>query len=219
MMDFDLTYILQMIAISAIPVLFAITLHEVAHGWVAYKFGDSTAASLGRLSINPLKHIDLIGTVLVPIVMILTIHVAFGWARPVPVDWRNLRNPRRDMVYVAAAGPVANLLMALFWGIVLKLASLLFGSAQFAQPLLYMAEIGVTINVALFSLNLLPIPPLDGGRIAVGLLPPGLAQPLARIEPYGFFVLVALLLSGLLSWGLWPVVKKIAGIILMLTGN
>ena len=219
MSELDLSSILQIVAISAIPVLFAIALHEVAHGWVANYFGDNTAASLGRLSVNPFKHIDPIGTVLVPIVMIATVGVAFGWAKPVPVDWRNLRNPRRDMVYVAAAGPAANLLMALFWGLMLKLASLLLGGSQFAQPLILMAQIGIMINLVLFTLNLIPIPPLDGGRIAVGLLPPNLAQPLARVEPFGFFILIALLVSGLLHWGLMPIVEKLTGFILFMTGS
>ena len=218
MQNLDINTIIQLIAVSAIPVLFAIALHEVAHGWVANKLGDPTAANLGRLSINPLKHIDPIGTVIVPILLIITVGFAFGWAKPVPVDWRNLHNPKRDMIYVAAAGPLANLLMALFWGLIFKLATL-FSAIQFiAVPMALMAQVGVMINTVLFVFNLFPIPPLDGGRVAVGLLPNNLATPLARIEPFGFFILIALMLSGLLWKIIGPVVDVVSSIIYLLTG-
>ena len=181
------------IVFAAIPIIFAIVLHEVAHGWVASKFGDNTAKQLGRLSLNPFKHIDPIGTVLVPVLMIMFMGFGFGWAKPVPVDFRNLRRPKHDMVYVAAAGPAANLLMLIFWGIVGKIAVSL-GSGSLAAVLFLMASYGIGINLVLMLLNLIPLPPLDGGRIAVGLLPTHLAAPLARLEAYGLFIIVGILL-------------------------
>jgi Zn-dependent protease len=203
----DLTQI-QKIAIFALPVIFAITLHEAAHGYAALKFGDTTAKMLGRITLNPLKHIDPIGTILVPALALMVGGILFGWAKPVPVSFNNLRHPKRDMMWVAAAGPAANLAMALFWAAVIKLAHLLPMSA-YSQPLILMGAAGITINAILAALNLVPIPPLDGGRIAVSLLPRNLARPLARVEPYGLFILVALLFTGILGTLIGPVYNLI----------
>ncbi|MCX7109553.1 MAG: site-2 protease family protein [Proteobacteria bacterium] len=189
--------IVQKIAVWALPVLFAITLHEVAHGWVAKLLGDRTAEQQGRLSLNPLDHIDPIGTLLVPGLMLLTTGMIFGWAKPVPVDFGRLRNPRKDMVWVALAGPAANLLMAIFWALTIRLAILLH-SEYISQPLGLMGQAGIMINVVLMVLNLLPLPPLDGGRIALGLLPPRLAYKYSKIEPWGMPILLVLMVTNLL---------------------
>jgi len=192
--------LVQNLAVWALPVLFAITLHEVAHGWAARALGDSTAAMMGRLSLNPIKHIDPVGTLLMPLLfLLLPGGFMFGWAKPVPVSARNLRHPRRDMALVAAAGPLANLAMALGWGLLLRLAL-----AQGAEEGLWlgirmMATAGIFINLVLMALNLLPLPPLDGGRVLAGLLPASLSARLDRIEPYGFIIIVVLLVSGLLG--------------------
>ncbi|TSA20787.1 MAG: site-2 protease family protein [Betaproteobacteria bacterium] len=208
----DITLI-QKIAIYALPVIFAITVHEAAHGYAALKFGDTTAQQQGRITLNPLKHIDPIGTLLVPALALFLGGILFGWAKPVPVDFRRLRNPRQDMVWVAAAGPGANLLMAVFWVLILKFA-ISVDLGAYNLPLRMMAEGGILINAVLMVLNLLPLPPLDGGRIAVGLLPDALAMPLARIEPYGFFILIGLMLTGVLSLILNP---GIAGVMNLLS--
>lgn len=209
----------QTIVIAVLPVLFAITVHEVAHGWVAKQLGDPTADQLGRLTLNPLKHIDPIGTILVPLVMIVTLGVAIGWAKPVPVNWQNLHHPKRDMAIVAAAGPAANLMMTLFWAIIIKIMFFFPGAASgFAQPLIYMAQIGILINVLLMVFNLLPIPPLDGGRVAVGLLPNPWSVYLSRIEPYGFFILVGLMLSGVLWFIIRPLQNFVYQILQFLIG-
>ena len=205
---------LQLLSVAVLPLLFAITLHEVAHGWMAKQFGDHTAELMGRLSINPLKHIDPVGTVIVPALMLVLVGFIIGWAKPVPVDFRNLRNPRRDMAIVAAAGPLANLLMALFWALVMKLSLGLHASFPWAAvPLAYMGAIGIWLNLILMVLNLLPIPPLDGGRVLVGLLPPRPAAMLARVEPYGFFILLGLVALGLLGKILMPLTLLVAGAI------
>jgi Zn-dependent protease len=199
-MDFSL---IETIALYAVPVVFAITLHEAAHGYIARIFGDHTAYMLGRVTLNPIKHIDPVGTVLVPLALLLLSKIAggggflFGWAKPVPVNFGNLRQPKRDMLWVAAAGPAANLLMAIAWAILLRLSGP--GGFFFSDGMDLMASVGVRINVLLMVLNLLPIPPLDGGRIAVSLLPNPLAAGFARIEPYGFMIVIILLASGMLN--------------------
>lgn len=210
----------QVIVVSILPILFAITLHEVAHGWVAKRFGDPTAQRLGRLTLNPFKHIDPVGTVLIPaLLLLLKAGFLFGWAKPVPVTWENLRHPKRDMVFVAIAGPAANLLMAFFWGVVAKLATMLPVSADAAAvPLQLMGEIGITINVLLMVFNLLPLPPLDGGRVAVGLLPGPLAWQLSRVEPYGFFILLGLMAFGVLWFIIQPVTNFMTGLVHMVVG-
>ncbi len=190
-----------------LPVLFAITVHEAAHGWMAMKYGDKTALMLGRVTLNPLKHIDPMGTVLVPLVTFLLSGFLFGWAKPVPVTARNLNNPRRDMAYVALAGPGANLLMAVGWTVIIKIGVMLMPHWQWVGlPLVYMGGAGVLINTLLMVLNLMPILPLDGGRILNALLPPRLAYQFSRLEPFGMFVIIGLLLSGVLGKVLWPLV-------------
>ncbi len=208
-MEFNLV---QKIAIFALPVIFAITLHEAAHGYVARYFGDNTAYVLGRVSLNPLRHIDPVGTVLVPLLILVTSNllgaggILFGWAKPVPVDFSGLHHPKRDMLWVAAAGPFANLMMALLWALALKFA-LIAPQSAFTLPLSLMAEAGITVNLVLMLLNLLPILPLDGGRIAVSLLPNRLAYSFSRLEPYGFPILLALLFTNLLGDILNPMVR------------
>ncbi len=200
-MEFNLV---QTLAIYALPVIFAITLHEAAHGYVARHFGDNTAYVLGRVSLNPVRHIDLVGTILVPLLILVTSKllgsggILFGWAKPVPVDFSALRHPKRDMLWVAAAGPLANLLMAMLWALVLKIA-LITALNAFTLPLSLMAEAGITVNLVLMVLNLLPILPLDGGRIAVSLLPNRLAYRFSRLEPYGFPILLLLLFTNKLG--------------------
>lgn len=208
--------IIQKIAIWAIPVLFAITLHEVAHGWVASKFGDQTARLAGRLTINPIKHIDLMGTVIIPLVMLVFGGFIFGWAKPVPVDARNMRNPRYNMVFVALAGPVSNLLMAILWAGVAKIG--LNVNAWLGVPLIYMGQAGMMINIVLGVLNCLPIPPLDGGRALANLLPGQWGWKLQRMESYGFLIVVILLLSGVLSYIIEPVISTLMRWLTMLFG-
>lgn len=192
--------LLQRVAVWAIPVLFAITVHEVAHGFVALRLGDPTAKMLGRLSLNPIKHIDPLGTVVLPLVMLLLGGFIFGWAKPVPVTWENLRNPKRDMALVAAAGPLTNLLMALFWALLMRLSIGLGPEPGSALVfLLYVSAAGIQINVILAVLNMLPLPPLDGGRVAVGLLPGPLSWQLSRLEPFGFIIILALLATQMLN--------------------
>lgn len=207
---------LQVLAVAAIPVLFAITLHEVAHGWVARYFGDRTAEMLGRLTINPLKHIDPIGTVIVPALALMTTGFLFGWAKPVPVATRNLRDPRRHMMLVAAAGPSANILMALFWAFFIKVAMLSGLEGMTAQFFLTMGQIGVFINVILAVFNMLPIPPLDGGRVLSGLLSPRASTKLDALEPYGLIIVLAFIF---LAWGyLRPVIAAVTGFIMSIAG-
>lgn len=202
--------IVQVIAIYALPVVFAITLHEAAHGYVAKYFGDTTAYSMGRVSLNPIRHIDPVGTVILPLVLLAVSKLVgggfiFGWAKPVPVNFANLRRPKADMLWVAAAGPAANLVMAIFWVLMVKLAfTQVLG--DFSLPLALMGAAGVLVNAILMVLNLLPIPPLDGGRIVVSLLPHRQAYQFSRIEPYGLFIIIGLMLLKVLDYVLWPMV-------------
>jgi len=197
----DFSQIIQGISVYGIPVLFAITVHEAAHGYAARYFGDPTAELMGRITLNPLKHIDLIGTIMVPLGLYLATAGAFmfGYAKPVPVDFGNLRNPKSDMIWVALAGPAVNLIQALGWGILFYLFSSAPNESQFIEQV---CKAGILVNVVMFVFNLFPLPPMDGGRILVGLLPMGAARAVARIEPYGFFIVLALLLAGIIS-ALW----------------
>ncbi|MDO9009179.1 MAG: site-2 protease family protein [Thiobacillus sp.] len=214
--------LIQKVAVFALPVIFAITLHEAAHGYVARFFGDMTAAMQGRITANPLKHIDLVGTLLVPLAILLTSKllgggaILFGWAKPVPVNFSNLRRPKQDMLWVAAAGPGMNFVMAVFWALMIQLGHALGNS--FSTPLMLMGAAGVFINVILMALNLIPLPPLDGGRIAVSLLPMKQAISFSKIEPYGFFILLGLLFSGILGIIMWPLISLLIGFTALVTG-
>lgn len=214
----DINAIVQTIAILALPLVFAITLHEAAHGYVARHFGDPTAWQQGRISLNPLRHIDPVGTILIPLSILLFSggSFLFGYAKPVPVDFNRLRKPKQDMFWVAAAGPGANLLMACLWALAFKLSWLL--PQFFSTPLARMAEMGIQINCVLMVLNLLPLPPLDGGRIAVSLLPHSLAWKFARLEPWGFPILLVLLFTGILGAIMNPLVNTSAGLIALIFG-
>ncbi|MDD5275992.1 MAG: site-2 protease family protein [Methylovulum sp.] len=191
--------LIQRIVVWILPVVFAITVHEVAHGWVAKKYGDNTASMLGRLTLNPIKHIDLFGTIILPGLLLMTgTGIIFGWAKPVPVDGRNFKKPLHDMAIVALAGPVANFLMALAWALLARVG-VTIGIEAISLPLIYMGIAGISINLVLALINLLPIPPLDGSRILTGLLPPRLAWKYNQLERYGFIILVVLLYSGFLN--------------------
>lgn len=188
--------LLQKISVYALPVIFAITVHEAAHGYVARYFGDYTADKLGRISLNPLRHIDPLGTILVPLLSLALGGILFGWAKPVPVNFSRLRHPKTNMLWVALAGPAANFGMALLWALLLLMTPV---SERFSLPFSLMSQAGITINLVLMILNLLPLLPLDGGRIALSLLPSRYATLFARSERYGFFILLLLLMSGVLG--------------------
>ena len=187
------------IALFAPPVLLAITLHEVAHGWAARYLGDPTAASLGRLSLNPIKHIDPVGTILVPSILFVLGGFLFGWAKPVPVNMQKLNDPKRDMALVAAAGPASNFVMAFIWAIAIKVGFMM-ESDLVRMILVEMGKVGLVINLILMVLNLIPIPPLDGGRVLAGVLPDKSSMVLAKIEPYGMFIIFGLLAMGVLGF-------------------
>lgn len=210
---------MQRFAVWVIPVLFAITVHETAHGWMALRFGDPTAKMLGRLTLNPIKHIDPVGTVLVPGVLLLLGGFLFGWAKPVPITAQNMRNPRRDMAWVAAAGPLSNLLMATFWALVVRLGVSL-GSTQDSWLifLLYVGVAGIFVNAVLMVLNLFPLPPLDGSRVVSSLLPRRLSWQYDRIEPFGFPILVVLLFTGILGKILWPLITLLLTVLVPVAG-
>jgi len=207
----DVNSLVQTVAIYALPVLFAITLHEAAHGYVARHFGDMTAHAQGRVSLNPIRHIDLVGTILVPgLILFLTKQLIgggllFGWAKPVPVNYSALRKPRQHMALVAAAGPTANLVMALIWALLLKV-SIVIPGGRFAEPLELMSQAGIMVNLIFMFLNLLPILPLDGGRIVASLLPTRAAWRYSKLEPFGLPLLVLLLVTNVLSFVLGPLV-------------
>ena len=210
--------IIYAITIAALPVLLAITLHEVAHGWVALKLGDHTARLQGRLSLNPLRHVDPIGTVILPLLMLIFVDFMFGWAKPVPVDPANFKKPREHMAIVALAGPMSNFIMAAGWMLMLTLAVHVLNESWIGYPLSLMAQAGVTVNLILMVLNLLPLPPLDGGRIVVGMLKPDLAIKYARIEPYGFVILLVLLYTEVLGRVMWPVIRFLESLLRSLFG-
>ena len=211
--------IIQTLAISALPIIFAITLHEAAHGYAARRFGDLTAWKLGRISLNPIRHIDLVGTIIVPAVILLLSSggMLFGWAKPVPVDFGKLRRPKQDMLWVAAAGPAANLLMALGWALLLKFA-IAAPENTYSAAMFAMAKVGISINGVLMLLNLLPLPPLDGGRIVTSLLPPRAAWKFAQLERWGLPILVALLFLGVLDHLLRPLLTLYFSLLTSLFG-
>ncbi len=211
--------LVQQLAVAIVPVMLAITVHEAAHGLIADKLGDHTARAAGRVTLNPLKHIDPLGTVILPLVMYALSGFMFGWAKPVPVNWRNLSNPRRDTAIVAAAGPAANFIMLLVWTLILVLASKYADASHWvSEPLIHMARIGMLINAVLMALNLLPLLPLDGGRIVTSFMPPKMAMSFSKVEPYGFIILIGLLVTGLLSKILMPAVQVLIQFSAMLVG-
>lgn len=185
--------IFETIAIWAVPVLFAITLHEAAHGWVASMLGDQTARRMGRITMNPLRHIDPFGTVILPLMMLFTFGIAFGAAKPVPVDPRNFKQPQLDMALVALAGPASNFVMACFWAAMITLSLYVVKDKQIAVLMFKLGQAGVAVNVLLMSLNLLPIPPLDGGKVVAGIMPPTMAASFSKLERYGIIILVVLI--------------------------
>ena len=203
----DFSHLIQTVLIYTLPVLFAITVHEAAHGYAARHFGDNTAWMLGRITLNPIKHIDLVGTLLMPLLLYFATSGAFlfGYAKPIPVNFGKLRHPKRDMVWVALAGPGSNLVQALLWGVLLYI---LVGLELQERFFIEMCRAGMLVNVVMFAFNLFPLPPLDGGRILVGLLPWRYAAMVSRIEPWGFFIVMALVLTGLVSsYWLLPVMS------------
>lgn len=200
--------LIQTITVYALPVLFGITLHEAAHGYVARMFGDPTAYQAGRISLNPIRHIDMVGTIIVPLVLLFSTKLMggagllFGWAKPVPVDWGKLNHPKRDMLWVALAGPASNLIMAIIWAVELRI--LIGSGSSMGSFWVQMAIAGIQVNLVLMALNLFPLPPLDGGRIVFSLLPHSLAYKYSRLEPYGLLILVVLMMTGVLWTLLLP---------------
>jgi len=220
--------IIQLVCIAAIPLIFAITLHEAAHGYIASKLGDQTASIMGRVSLNPLRHIDPIGTIILPLMMLMIGGFIFGWAKPVPVAYQNLRNPKRDMAFVAAAGPGANLAMALLWGLFAKISYLIFNhpsvtpAIQSAAQFFHLtARFGIMINCVLMIINLIPIPPLDGSRVVASFLSPSAERKYSRIEPYGIWIFLGLIFvmaaTGTLSI-LWTPILAVIKMIYVLFG-
>ena len=206
------------IAVWAAPILFAITLHEAAHGWVANRLGDPTAKALGRITINPLKHIDPVGTIVVPLFLAMVSPFVLGWAKPVPVEPRYFKSPLLDMALVAVAGPVSNFFMACIWAMFIKMAYLSLDNSPLLSFMAEMGKNGIIINIVLMVLNLLPIPPLDGGRVVTGLLPPNLAMQFMRLEKYGMVIILVLLISGILGKIMWPIVMHFVKIVGFLFG-
>lgn len=209
----DIPNLIQTVALYALPVLFAITIHEAAHGYAARFFGDNTAYALGRITLNPLKHIDPMGTIAMPLLLYFATSGAFlfGYAKPVPVQFGNLRNPKRDMVWVALAGPAANFVQAILWGVLFYIIA---GAGVTERFWIEMCKAGMLVNVVMFAFNLFPLPPLDGGRILVGLLPYRAAMLVSRLEPWGFFIVMGLVIAGVLS-SLWmqPVMALTFGLL------
>jgi len=201
----DANQVINQVLIFAIPAVLAITLHEAAHGYVAKHFGDSTAYMLGRVTLNPIKHIDPLGTIVVPLVTAFTGFI-FGWAKPVPVNFRNLNHPKRDMLWVAAAGPGSNLAQAAIWALVAKVLLLSVPESTVRDFWFAVCEAGIFVNVMIGIVNLVPVLPLDGGRIVASLLPDRLSYAYSRLEPYGLIILVLLLVSKVLNWFLWPLI-------------
>jgi len=208
--------LVQKIVVWALPVIFGITLHEAAHGLAAKRLGDRTAEMMGRLTLNPIKHIDPVGTILVPLLLLAVSPFVLGWAKPVPVTWENLRNPRRDMALVALAGPGANLAMLVFWVLVIKIAALFEGSvaAGTLQFVYLLGFAGIVINIILMVLNMLPVPPLDGSRVVSSMLPGPWAYQYSRLEPYGLIILILLLVTGMLGKVLTPAVMGLQQFVL-----
>ena len=206
----------QLFAVWVLPVLFAITVHEVAHGWVASKLGDNTAKMLGRLTLNPLKHIDIIGTIIVPAILLLLGGFIFGWAKPVPINWRKLHHPKRDMALVAIAGPLANLLMAIAWAAIAKIGSMI--APPIGTAIFDMGNAGILINLLLMILNIIPIPPLDGSRVVSSFLSPQAALYYNRLEMWGFVILLALLATGVLGFIIGPPVFGLRHLLLTIFG-
>jgi Zn-dependent protease len=198
--------LIQKIAIGLLPIMLAVTVHEAAHAYAANFFGDGTAKFLGRMTLNPIRHIDILGTIIIPLTMFILTSFVFGWAKPVPVNAQNFKNPRRDMALVALAGPLSNIVMAFAWaGMTAIGVAGLSSGAWYAEPLALMGQIGIFVNILLAVFNLLPLPPLDGGRVLVAILPPKAANTVSRLEPWGFPILLLLLFTGVLSFVLLPI--------------
>jgi len=220
----DPSVIIQKIAIHALPLIFAVTMHEAAHGYVADRMGDPTARMLGRLTLNPLPHVDPIGTVLVPLILILSGGTMFGWAKPVPITTSNFKNPDRGMAICAVAGPITNCVLALASGIALRIVLSVLGGAtspilvKILTPLALMLNASILWNIFLAAFNMIPLPPLDGGRVVAGLLPPRLSYSFSRIEPYGFIILMVLIFTGITRYIVLPPVMLLVGLVQFITG-